>query len=279
MFFDTRGKGAIRGPTMPRPLANREGRSVRTWHISLGIPFGLLALGVTLIAMGSPTFTLGMMTAYAGVAWLLFDWWFFSKELTLGLRLTGTAGTLAIAAIVSWVAFRPAPLDISFVRVPDGYADGVDVAGIKWSKKYSGLRLSLRNDSDFQYSNIDFLIKTDVMIAAVGFESKFAQCAAKPTLVAVSISGPTIGFQDKNGNTNLMPLNFTMADVFKVFCDKLLPHDPVEIVFATRNSPVRQGFNEASAVNLRGTFEGFLKSRPLEKKECLIAGCVVPDIP
>jgi hypothetical protein len=278
MENDPRRMGAIRGPTTPlKPGGER--KSIRGWLLAVGVPFGLIGLGAGLIAMGASTFMLGTWVAFAGIAWLLFDWWFFSKELSVATRLMGTLGTLVIGVIIGWVAFRPAPFTISFQRLTENYADGAEISGIKWSSKYSGLRMILRNDSDFQYMNLEFLIRTDVMIAAVGFDSKFSSCAAKPTLMGVEFNGPSIGLPDKYGKVVSTPLNFSIADVFKVVCDKLLPHDPVEIVLATRRRIVDGGFNEASGVTVRGSFEGFLKSRPFQKTECLIQGCTAPVIP
>jgi len=240
---------------------------------------GLLALGSTLIAMGPPTFTLGTCVAYAGIAWLLFDWWHFSEELIPKLRLLGTISTITIALIITWVVFRPAPLTISLLPINENYAEGTDLAGIKWSSKYSGFRVVLRNDADFQYTNIEFLIRTDVMIAAVGFNAKFSQCAAKPTLIGADISGVSIGVPDKDGSTKAIPLDLSLANVYKIFCDKILAHDPLEIVVATRRNLVTGGFDAASAVAIRGAFEGFLRSRPLAKSECLIQGCTPVMLP
>jgi len=252
-----------------------ETRSIRAWHVALGVPAAFVALGFSLLAMGPATFTIGATLGYAGLAWLLFDWWVFSKQLSFGVRLAGSLGTVILAMVLSWLVFRPAPIAVNFLRMIEKYADGVEIAGIKWSSKYSGIRVVLRNDADFQYTNVEFLMRTDVMIAAVGFNTKFSQCSAKPTLGAVEISGASIAPDGKNA----IPLELPMADVFKVVCDRLLPHDPVEIVVATRRNIVTGGFDAASAIVLRGSFEAFLRSRRLEKQECLIAGCTIPALP
>jgi hypothetical protein len=269
-----RREGAVLGATRPTRHVG-EKRSVRVWYIAVGIPTGFVFLGSTLLAMGPAYFTLGACIAYIGIAWLLFDWWFFSRELTLELRLAGTLGTLVIGGIISWVVFRPAPISISFLRITESYADGVDISGIKWSSKYSGFRAVLRNDSNYSYSDIEFLIRTDVMIAAIGFNTKFNNCAAKSTLGAIEISGASIAPNGKNA----IPLDLPMADMFKIVCNKLLPHDPVEIILATRRNIVGGGFDAASAVAIRGSFVGFLQSKSLEKSECLIQGCTPTMIP
>ena len=188
-----RPDGIVRGPTSPTPaMPTVEKRSIRAWHVALGVPAAFVALGFSLIAMGPAAFTIGATLGYAGLAWLLFDWWVFSKQLSFGVRLAGTLGTVILTMVLSWVVFRPAPITVSFLRMTENYADGVEIAGIKWSSKYSGIRVVLRNDLDFQYTNVEFKMRTDVMIAAVGFNTKFSQCGAKPTLGPLEISGASI---------------------------------------------------------------------------------------
>jgi hypothetical protein len=274
-----RRDGVVRGTTSATPPAI-EKSSIRAWHIAVGIPMGFVAFGLGLTAIAGPAFfLLGITFAYAGIAWLLFDWWFFSKDLALRTRLIGTTGTLVIGLAISWVAFRPAPLDTSFSRIIENYSEGTDIGGIKWKSKYAGFRLFLRNDSEFQYTNINFQIRTDVLIAGIGFITKFSQCAAKANIPGLSIGGVSIGLSDKQGKTSYTPMELTEGDIFKVICDKLLPHDPLEIIVATRQHILESGFPEAAAVTVRGSFDGFGQSRPLAKSECLIIGCTPVIIP
>jgi len=278
MSNDPRGIGPIQGPTTPR-RQTAEKKSIRAWHIAVGLPPAfLVGLGLTLIAMGPAASLAGAWIAFTGVVWLLLDWWFFSKELPLAVRIVGAATTVAVGIVLSWVVFRPAPLTISSFLISENYADGTEIAGIKWSSKYSGFRTVLRNESDFQYTNVEFVIRTDVLIAAMGFNTKFSQCNAKST-GPIEISGGSLGFRDKNGNAITIPLSFPMAHMYKVFCDKLLPHDPVEIVVATRRDLVRGGFDAASAIAIRGSFEAFLRNRSFDEHACLIQGCTPVAIP
>jgi len=269
-----RQSGAIHGPTSATPPSG-EKLSAREWQIKFGIPATFVAVGMALIAMGPAFFKWGAILAYVSAGWLLFDWWYYYRRLSLLLRLIGMSGTVVIGAAISLVVFHWAPLSVSFLRITEHYADGVEIAGIKWSPKYSGFRIILRNDSDYAYSNIEFLIRSDVMIANIGFIAKFESCAAKPTLGPIEISGASIAPDGKNA----VPLDLPMADMYKIVCDRLLPHDPVEIVVATRRNIIDGGFDEASSVAIRGSFEAFFKTRPLEKTECLIQGCKPIMIP
>ncbi len=279
MSNDPRSGGPIHGPTTAqRPTGEK--KSIRAWHIAIGLPpTFLVGLGWTLIAMGPATFIAGAWIAAAGIVWLLLDWSFFSTGLSLTIRILGALVTIAIAAVLGWVVFRPAPLTISSILMSEKFADGVEIAGIKWKKEYSGFRTVLRNDSNFQYTNIEFMIRIDVLIAGIGFNTKFSQCDAEPTLGPIEISGASISFPDKSGNMTATPLNFPLSNMYKIVCDKLLPHDPMEIVIATRRDLVKGGFDAASAVAMRGSFEAFLRKRNFDENECLIQGCAPLVIP
>jgi hypothetical protein len=268
-----RRESIVRGTTAAtKPTTER--RSVRAWHIALGIPIAFVGIGSGIAATGPAFFNLGAGLAAAGLAWLLFDWWFFSKDLWLIARLGGTCGTLIIAGALGWVVFRPAPLPIDVALLPGNYPDGSVVGGIKWNSQYGGFDLSLRNDSDFQYTNIDFLIRTNLMIAEIGSTSKFSQCSAKPVIPGLQVQGAYIAGHDEKGNPVNIPVGeFTRGDIFKVYCDKILPNDFVTLTIATHQRPGEGGFKEPAATSLRGSFDGFGQSRPLQKQACLIKGC------
>ena len=98
-------KVASSATTIPSPKG--EHPSIRAWHIALGIPAAFVATGIGLAATGATYFWIGSYLAYVGIAWLLVDWWLFSKTLVMQTRLLGTTGTLIIAGIVTWMSFRP----------------------------------------------------------------------------------------------------------------------------------------------------------------------------
>jgi len=238
------------------------------------IPATLLAIGIGIAMAGPAYFWYGIYSAYAALLWLAIDWWVYFHDLTVRQKSLSGAGIIIPLLIVSGIAFHPAPISISFLRMAENYTDGIDVAGIKWSGKYSGLRLFLGNDSDSQYTNIDFMIRTDVYIADIGFETKFSQCIRAPTIPNLAIGGVSIG----DGKT-MQPMRMTKATVYKIFCDKLLPHDQIQIVIATTQDFMSGGFSEPAAVAMRGSFDGFGRARSLDKSECLIRGCTPVLIP
>jgi hypothetical protein len=152
-----RREGVIRDPTSASPPTG-EKKSIRAWQIAVGIPMGFVAVGLATLAMGPANFTVGACLAYAGIGWLLFDWWFFSKELSTRFRLVGTLGTLIIAAALIWVVFRPATLNANAFAFSSNYETGVKIAGIKWTSDYSDNRIVADNESSFQYTNLDFIV-------------------------------------------------------------------------------------------------------------------------
>jgi hypothetical protein len=104
----------------------------------------------------------------AQLRWLLVDWWIFSKALSFRTKLIGTIGTLIIALLVSWMAFRSAPLGIFSISQNMNYGANKDVYGIKWNDLYSPSRTVISNEHGDQYYALEIFIRTDLIIKEIG---------------------------------------------------------------------------------------------------------------
>jgi hypothetical protein len=148
----------------PRSPPTGKGKGFRAWYVSLGLPAASVAIGIGLAVAGGTYFWSGIYLAYTGITWLLVDWWIFSKALSFQAKIIGTIGTLIITLLVTWMAFRPAPLGIFSTQVDMNYEANQDVYGIKWNNLYSPLRTVISNESDDQYHALEIFIRTDVLI-------------------------------------------------------------------------------------------------------------------
>jgi hypothetical protein len=141
--------------------------------------------------------------------------------------------------------------------------------------RYAGFRSFLVNDSSAQYTDLDFLIKTDVMIAVIGFATNFSKCSAEQMLPGIYIGGITA--MDSKGNaTPTIPAG---ATIFHVYCDKLLPKTQIEMIVATVQDLSARGFAEVAAVKMSGSFNAFFRPHAIDHSECLVVGCAPIAIP
>jgi hypothetical protein len=222
--------GAVKGSTSPHPPNQGETRSLRAWHISVGIPTAFVAIGIGLAVSGGSYFWPGVGLAYAGCIWLLFDWWFFSKDLSNRVRLVGTIGTCIILIVISWVAFRPAPLTIVFVSQDVSYIDGDAIYGIKWKDSYYPSKLLVVNESSDTYIDVEIMLRTDMFINEMG-QPKGTGCTFHVATPGLTLSTPDMQMY-KEGKLVARPVDIKAGYVYSIYCEKVLSHDSMEFIAA-----------------------------------------------
>lgn len=227
---ERRNDGAVRGSTAAAPLP-LERKTIRAWHIALGIPAAFVVIGMSLALAGGAYFWPGIYFATAGIVWLLIDWCIFSKSLVFRTRLTGAIGTLIIAGLPCWMAFRPAPLSIFSIADNANYAAGQDIFGIKWNDSYSELRTIISNASSEQYRDVEILVRADLLIREIG-SNKGGACSFEPYLPGMFIGGPSLSSTDAQGRQIKIPTPPNTGNIFKILCDKIPPLGTIEIVAA-----------------------------------------------
>ena len=166
----------------------------------------------------------------------------------------------------------------------EAYPDDLTIAGIKWKSTYSQARVIFeKNQSDEQFTNIDFRIRTSIEIASIGFVSKFSQCNASAIIPTLSFSNPVIFTIDANGRKIAVPLDGnhpSMPTIYRVFCDRIIARDKLEVVVAAvpkLGTPANSGKPTWMAIN--GTFDGLGRSRALSEGACLIDKCQGIELP
>jgi hypothetical protein len=60
---------------------------------------------------GFVNFWAGASGTYIAIAWFAIDWIYLSQKMRPVIRLIGVACTVAAAIVISWIVFRPVPLE------------------------------------------------------------------------------------------------------------------------------------------------------------------------
>jgi hypothetical protein len=183
---------------------------------------------------GFVNFWAGASGTYIAIAWFAIDWIYLSQKMRPVIRLIGVACTVAAAIVISWIVFRPVPLEGFIVLGTGMYAPDTDVGGMKWKDRFSEARVVISNDTTYHYENLDAVVKTNLLIAQVGVIGSFIQCKSAPAL-PVKISNESLSVRDNQGKTlRAIPLdpNASMFNWFRIHCDGLLAGDRAEFVLA-----------------------------------------------
>jgi len=212
--------------------------TTRDWTIAAGIPIGAIyLLGVAMMVGGQLFFVFGPIFAHVAGLLLAWDWWVYSRRLPQTHRFIGMIVPGGLLFLSSYLAFRPAPIDISFDSPNIEYEPGSVLHGISWDPVYSEATIMIINKTENEYDNIDIFIKTDIEIAQVAIISDSAKCDATPD-VRLDITGIL-------PNNKAIPLTQTatpaiISPIYRVVCDKIIGKSSVfiEIALLSLNSTI-----------------------------------------
>lgn len=97
-------------------------------------------------------------------------------------KLSGTLIPNILLVLAIWLAFRPSPLEISFKSPNLDYSEGSDLHGIKWISPYSESTITLANQTDNEYDNVDIFVRTNISIAQIATVGDHINCVSAPDL-------------------------------------------------------------------------------------------------
>lgn len=249
-----------------------------SWGVQVGLPAMAVSLGLAMTSYIN--FSIGCLLIVFGGLLFCWEWHKSVGTRTRKWQTGGWAGIAGCFCFLVWILFRPVPFDVSFLPVADEYADGTEIAGIKWNRVYFQTRIVMVNPSDDQYTNISFRVRTNLAIAAIGFVSAFSQCGSEPVTPGIVTSGMTLTTPSPQGGLSVLKPE-QISQTFRVFCDRILSDDKVEVVIATVGTRqlMRQPGHLGSMslwIAISGSFDGFGRSRTLKHSDCLAKNC--PDI-
>lgn len=199
------------------------------WLRSAGIGAELFGWGGLVL---TELFWLAVILVCLGGVCIAIDLWFepdFGSR--LWLRLVGIALVAALElAFCLGIVFVRAPLFVSAMATPATYTPGTVIADIRWRPEFEEVNVILENGTDYNYDDLNLLLRADLPIAKIGQAS---------TILDVS-------FEDEHklltrpmfregamGNTSVLPLSLLATDAgYRVHCGHLAAHQRLRIVLA-----------------------------------------------
>jgi hypothetical protein len=219
-----------------------EGLSIRDWYVAMGfIPFAMYAIALSLVLSNAQPllFWWCIGLAYASLAWLAIDWYFFSRYRQIK-KCLGYLGVAAFAILPTWLATISAPLDFAAAMPIGEYPPGTTVQGIQWKRNYSALDAAIINKTDSDYTGVIVHLRTNLMTAQLGIGGE-NDCKVEPELPGINIMGATISRTDKEGHIISLPLfrsdQVLAATFYRMYCDKILAHSQVNLEIAGEGWP------------------------------------------
>lgn len=188
---------------------------------------------------------------YFSLLILVADLWFepFSRLVKAALLLIlisfGVFGSIVFV-------FPSAPLDIQMIRHRGDFKDGEIIGGIPWTSNYSELRVSFINQSEQTYDDVNMLIRSDLLVAKTGWITNPSNCSIN--LQSDLLDWRLSSTDKKTGKHVEYPLlDLASKGSYQMHCDKLLPHLPVQIVFALLSGKI-QNLDEADITKPESLF-------------------------
>jgi hypothetical protein len=167
-------------------------------------------------------------------------------------------------------AFRPAPLQISFIAEDHNYIPGTDIYGIKWNDSYCDMRSLITNQSNWPYSELEIFIRTNLFIKEIGFNGR-ASCSGRSWIPA-GVADANITATDKSGKSFTIPFTSpAFGTVFRIYCDKILGSETLEIVSAIID--FQKPRKKPSWVTLTASYNTFGRAEEKEIRKCFLEKC------
>ena len=148
--------------------------------------------------------------------------------------------------IIALYDFRPGPPTDALEENAHAYTNhhipGTQFGGIMWREENStDLRVSLTNNTDNTYGDVDIVIDPDSWIVGIGQLQAVPKCDITPsTDVQTSLD------LAPNGTGKTYSINpavmASLGDGVRVLCDKIKPHTSIDLIFATTDNPNFPGY-------------------------------------
>jgi hypothetical protein len=221
---------------------------------SEGKSFGRAATQSAIVGLGIPGLAFGLgfamipLNFWAGVAlmggslpifwWLLFRVFHRNEKIKL---YSGIILSLTISSALFWAIWVPASISPLLASERGNYSKGTMIFGIPWQEFYSELIAAIVNDTDYDFTNIDIYLRTDLTIADLGIPRGINSCTYEP-YTPFFMAGGIIGAKNKNGETTDVPMldknKPIAANIYHVRCERISAHSEIEIRGAIEEKPI-----------------------------------------
>lgn len=222
-------------------MISPRGRIVRLMF-ECGIPVAIAGWGFSMM-LSPGYFEHGAIVALTAVLFFGGVLWLESRGYSFRAGLAFQLLTLVLLTPISVVALQSFPLKVRGDLREGVYPAGTDIAGVKFDPDTFDLRVYLKNESSSDYSNLDFLIQTDLSIAGAAlFNNRFTSCSFDLPSSGVEIIG--LSGIDTNGKKVTLPFIPVpgvqpIGPTYRVRCDRIIAHDELQFVFAVVSAAQR----------------------------------------
>jgi hypothetical protein len=278
-----RSRRTLAATKRPPPPAETPGESGHPSVIEVILAYGfiptfLFALGVAVI----PLWFWGAIGLIAlslpFTVWLSVKVFRHNTKLTLKIMLAGVSLLLYVGAY--WSIWVPASISPVLADNHVNYETGTDIYGITWQPDFSEVQLHLSNDSDYDYTNIDAYVRTDLLIAGAGLFGGINICSSEPYSGIPVISG-TVSWKGSQGDPHTAPLlenNLRQASFFRIRCDRFSARSVIDIRFAVIALPPVITRQEPQWAKLWLSFNAGYRPVHLSPQSCFVTQCDnIPD--
>lgn len=255
-----------------------EWRSIREWYIAMGfIPIALYFFAISIVMTGAAPdyFRALTIVALIAVIWLGVEWGIICAKAQLKHEFIGYIVVGMLVAIATWFAVQQAPILVSGLIPPGDYLPGANVEGIKWQKEFLPLDVSLLNQTDSDFADVRFYIRTNLVIAKIGFSGE-NDCRGFPALPGLEITSATMTRTDPQGHKITWRVldndQDTVASFFRVQCDKIRAHSQVDMALAAMRWPPGNS-GEIRWVAVFAKYLGAYQNREQFSAMCLVNRC------
>jgi len=179
----------------------------------------------------------GVALCYMGFVILALDPYF---DPDLKQRRISQAAVLtficALAAIFTFgFVFAPSKLEVGAESYASNYPAGAKVAGIKWSSKYTELRVAIANPSNRDYENLDLVLRPDQPVVEI------SQLDDSQKVSFEEVQHASVHYITNNEQSLAPRVVIASTDGYRVRCDRLRAHSRVNIVMAVASIAADSG--------------------------------------
>ena len=210
-----------------------QGASLANFVSQLGFPLfaistGLALTGRTYLWGGLVLMTLGLVSTVAAVINLVppkfKDW--FGKFMIIGMAL------VLYGWVICWLFPNTKP-DMFIVPDLNHYPAGHEAYGIRWNGWEWVVLARMRNETEFDYTNVDIYAQTNLFIDRVGFAPGINHCVSAGVLPGVQVFGASMR-AESNGRTIPLLTNDTpvVATVYRIQCDKISARSQLDLALS-----------------------------------------------
>lgn len=192
---------------------------------------------------------------YAGLCLFILDLWvepeFKNRRFW---RLSGTAVLVCFLLMFTWgIVLVPGPIELEAIGIPGDYPVGTKIAGINWNPAFSDVRISITNQSEQEYDNLNFVLGVSGYIIQAAVQNENSGCTLMSTSPVIEVHAS--GVDPKTGKPFQQPLTqLGDSSPRRLQCKRFFGKQSVTVMFAIAN--VRMDLEHATTNVIPDAFYG-----------------------